>query len=222
MPDNFSRVDGARVLADLNALRAIGAYKTGVHKPTFSEPHMRSLAWLTQRFPEADLTAEIDGIGNVIGTNAKPGPKLLAGSHLESQNYAGWLDGPLGVVYALEAAASSIRTRTFMARSRSPHGATRKAISAVFSAAGPMSVPSPKRKSTPPATATTARPCAKRCARSALPAASGHGRTRTAYRISRSPYRARRDARERRAQDRHRHFHRRHLAIPHRLHRRAE
>jgi N-carbamoyl-L-amino-acid hydrolase len=34
----------------------------------------------------------------------KSGPKLLAGSHLESQNFAGWLDGPLGVVYALEAA----------------------------------------------------------------------------------------------------------------------
>jgi len=30
--------------------------------------------------------------------------KLLAGSHLESQNHAGWLDGPLGVIYALEAA----------------------------------------------------------------------------------------------------------------------
>ena len=29
---------------------------------------------------------------------------MLAGSHLESQNFAGWLDGPLGVVYALEAA----------------------------------------------------------------------------------------------------------------------
>ena len=28
----------------------------------------------------------------------------MAGSHLESQNFAGWLDGPLGVVYALEAA----------------------------------------------------------------------------------------------------------------------
>ena len=104
MADDLSRVDGARVLADLNALRAIGAYKTGVHKPTFSEPHMRSLEWLTQRFPEADLASEIDGIGNVIGTSTKPGPKLLAGSHLESQNYAGWLDGPLGVVYALEAA----------------------------------------------------------------------------------------------------------------------
>jgi N-carbamoyl-L-amino-acid hydrolase len=104
MSDNGSPVDGARVVADLNALRGIGAYKTGVHKPTFSEPHMRSLEWLAQRFPEAGLTAEIDGIGNVLGTSSKPGPKLLAGSHLESQNYAGWLDGPLGVVYALEAA----------------------------------------------------------------------------------------------------------------------
>jgi beta-ureidopropionase / N-carbamoyl-L-amino-acid hydrolase len=104
MPDNRSRADGARVLGDLHALRDIGAYKTGVHKPTFSEPHMRSLQWLAQRLPEAGLTAEIDGIGNVLGTSTKSGPKLLAGSHLESQNYAGWLDGPLGVVYALEAA----------------------------------------------------------------------------------------------------------------------
>jgi N-carbamoyl-L-amino-acid hydrolase len=104
MSDNRSQFDGARVLADLNALRGIGAYKTGVHKPTFSEPHMRSLEWLAQRLPEAGLTAEIDGIGNVLGTSPKSGSKLLAGSHLESQNFAGWLDGPLGVVYALEAA----------------------------------------------------------------------------------------------------------------------
>ena len=61
MPDNRSHADGARVLADLNALRSIGAYKTGVHKPTFSEPHMRSLQWLAQRLPEAELTPAIDG-----------------------------------------------------------------------------------------------------------------------------------------------------------------
>src|SRR6476620_10139822 len=102
MPDS-SRVDGARVLADLNALRGIGAYKTGVHKPTVSVAQWRSLEWLAGQLPAAGLTATIDGIGNVIGTSAKSGPKLLAGSHLESQNYAGWLDGPLGVVYALEA-----------------------------------------------------------------------------------------------------------------------
>src|SRR5256885_3467364 len=104
MSDNRSHVDGARVLADLHALRGIGTYKTGVHKPTFSEPHMRSLEWLAQRLPEAALAADIDGIGNVFGTSTKSGPKLLAGSHLESQNFAGWLDGPLGVIYALEAA----------------------------------------------------------------------------------------------------------------------
>ena len=104
MIDHLSHVDGTRVLADLHALRAIGAYKTGVHKPTFSEPHLRSLQWLVQRLPEAGLTGAIDGIGNVVGASTKPGPKLLAGSHLESQNHAGWLDGPLGVVYALEAA----------------------------------------------------------------------------------------------------------------------
>jgi N-carbamoyl-L-amino-acid hydrolase len=104
MPDPLPRANGERVLADLNALRAIGTYKTGVHKPTFSEPHRQSLDWLVQKLPEAGLSAMIDGIGNVFGTSAKPGPKLLAGSHLESQNYAGWLDGPLGVVYALEAA----------------------------------------------------------------------------------------------------------------------
>ncbi|MBR0995019.1 Zn-dependent hydrolase [Bradyrhizobium japonicum] len=104
MPDNRPSADGARVLADLNALRAIGAYKTGVHKPTFSEPHKQSLDWLARKLPEAGLSSAIDGIGNVFGTSAKSGPKLLAGSHLESQNYAGWLDGPLGVIYALEAA----------------------------------------------------------------------------------------------------------------------
>lgn len=104
MPDNRPSFDGTRVLADLNALRAIGAYKTGVHKPTFSEPHKLSLDWLAQKLPDAGLSAAVDGIGNVFGTSTRPGPKLLAGSHLESQNYAGWLDGPLGVVYALEAA----------------------------------------------------------------------------------------------------------------------
>ncbi|MBR0693052.1 Zn-dependent hydrolase [Bradyrhizobium lablabi] len=104
MPDVTGRFDGARVLADLNALRSIGTYKSGVHKPTFSQAHMRSLEWLAQRLPDAGLAATIDGIGNVFGRTTKAGPKLLAGSHLESQNHAGWLDGPLGVIYALEAA----------------------------------------------------------------------------------------------------------------------
>src|SRR5258707_13721943 len=98
MSDQRFDLDGARVLADLNSLRGLGAYKTGVHKPTFSKPHMRSLEWLVQRLPDAGLAGGIDGIGNVLSTSSKSGPKLLAGSHLESQNYARWLDGPLSVI----------------------------------------------------------------------------------------------------------------------------
>lgn len=97
-------IDGNRVLSDLNALRAIGAYKTGVHKPTLSAEHIASLAWLETRMRDAGLEPVTDGIGNVLGRAPGTGRRLLAGSHLESQNHAGWLDGPLGVVYALEAA----------------------------------------------------------------------------------------------------------------------
>jgi beta-ureidopropionase / N-carbamoyl-L-amino-acid hydrolase len=40
----------------------------------------------------------------VFGRSRASGRKILAGSHIESQNQAGWLDGALGVIYALEAA----------------------------------------------------------------------------------------------------------------------
>lgn len=97
-------IDGERVLADLTALRRIGAYKTGVHRPALSREHLQAIEWLVARLPEARLLPTIDGIGNVLGRCEASDTKLLAGSHLESQRHAGWLDGPLGVVYALEAA----------------------------------------------------------------------------------------------------------------------
>src|SRR5262245_28869648 len=102
MPD--VRIDGERVLGELYALRRIGAYKTGVHRPALSREHVESIHWLAAKLPEAGLEPTVDGIGNVIGSSPAKGGRLLAGSHLESQNHAGWLDGPLGVVYALEAA----------------------------------------------------------------------------------------------------------------------
>ena len=65
MPNHTLSVDGARVLADLRALRAMGCYKTGVHRPTFSDAHMRALKWLLEQLPAAGLSGMIDGIGNV-------------------------------------------------------------------------------------------------------------------------------------------------------------
>jgi N-carbamoyl-L-amino-acid hydrolase len=97
-------INPERLLGDLYALRGIGTYKTGVHRPTFSPEDIIARQWLAGRMTEAGLDAQIDGIGNVVGFSRARGRKILAGSHIESQNYAGWLDGPLGVIYALEAA----------------------------------------------------------------------------------------------------------------------
>jgi len=97
-------IDGQRLLGDLYALRKIGEYRTGVHRPTFSADDVQSRHWLAERLTAAGLTAEIDGIGNVYGLCPAPGRKLLLGSHLETQNHAGWLDGALGVLFGLEIA----------------------------------------------------------------------------------------------------------------------
>jgi beta-ureidopropionase / N-carbamoyl-L-amino-acid hydrolase len=93
-----------RVLGDLYKLRTFGTYKTGVHRPTFSPEDLVARGWLVERMAEAGLDAQIDGIGNVFGFSRAAGRKVLSGSHIESQNHAGWLDGPLGVIYALETA----------------------------------------------------------------------------------------------------------------------
>src|SRR5262249_60896534 len=95
-----------RVLADLRTLATFGAYKSGVHRPTLSEPDIAARQWFVGRLCEAGLDATIDGIANILGQSPAPGRKVLAGSHLESQNYAGWLDGSLGGVCAPEAAAA--------------------------------------------------------------------------------------------------------------------
>lgn len=97
-------INADRVLRDLYHLRKIGSFKTGVHRPTLSDDDMITRNWLTDELRSIGHRAEIDGIANVIGYSPAPGRRLLAGSHIESQNEAGWLDGALGVVFALEAA----------------------------------------------------------------------------------------------------------------------
>jgi len=92
-----------RLLGDLYKLRTFGTYKTGVHRPTFSAQDVEARQWFAAQCEAAGLETTIDGIGNILGKSKARGAKALSGSHLESQNHAGWLDGPLGCVYALEA-----------------------------------------------------------------------------------------------------------------------
>jgi beta-ureidopropionase / N-carbamoyl-L-amino-acid hydrolase len=98
------KINPQRVLSDLRTLATFGAYKTGVHRPTLSDQDIAAREWFANRMREAGLDAEIDGVANILGRSRANGKKALSGSHLESQNHAGWLDGPLGCVYALEAA----------------------------------------------------------------------------------------------------------------------
>jgi len=93
-----------RVVANLRQLAEFGKYKTGVHRPSLTPQHMQALHWLKGELEALGHEAAIDGVGNVFGFSRAKGRKVLSGSHLESQNHAGWLDGPLGVIYALEAA----------------------------------------------------------------------------------------------------------------------
>jgi beta-ureidopropionase / N-carbamoyl-L-amino-acid hydrolase len=97
-------INADRLMSDLAELSAIGQFKTGVHRPSLSREHLACCRWLMGKLSAAGLEPVMDGIGNVLGRSKRPGPHLLAGSHLESQNRAGRLDGPLGVLYALETA----------------------------------------------------------------------------------------------------------------------
>ncbi len=104
----MTEIDTQAFLADLYELRAIGRFRTGVHRPTFSAADMESRRWLMARLEACGLEAAIDGIGNVLGRHRGPGPHLLVGSHIETQNEAGWLDGALGVVAGVALARAGL------------------------------------------------------------------------------------------------------------------
>jgi N-carbamoyl-L-amino-acid hydrolase len=93
-----------RLLADLRELRRFGACGHGVVRRALTPPDLKSREWLLGKMRDAGLDATIDGVGNVIGRSRNPGPALLMGSHTDTQPEGGWLDGAMGVMYALEIA----------------------------------------------------------------------------------------------------------------------
>ena len=102
-------INSQAFLHDLHELRRIGQFRTGVHRPTYSPPDMESRRWLMDRLTACGLEASIDGVGNVYGRHPGPGPHLLVGSHIETQNEAGWLDGALGVIAGVALARAGLQ-----------------------------------------------------------------------------------------------------------------
>ena len=98
------KINGERLLADLRRIADFGRFQTGVHRPHLSKQDVESRHWLMERMKEAGLEPTIDGIGTVIGRSKKSGPRLLLGSHSDTQPRGGWLDGVMGVIYGLEVA----------------------------------------------------------------------------------------------------------------------
>jgi N-carbamoyl-L-amino-acid hydrolase len=97
-------INGERLLGDLRRIADFGRYETGVHRPHLSPQDVESRHWLAARMKEAGLEPVIDGIGTVIGKSPKTGPRILIGSHSDTQPRGGWLDGVMGVIYGLEVA----------------------------------------------------------------------------------------------------------------------
>ena len=97
-------IDPARLIGDLRRLAEFGRHGTGVHRLSLSEPDVAARHWLRDRMAEAGLEARIDGVGTVFGRSRARGPVLLMGSHSDTQPRGGWLDGAMGVIYALEVA----------------------------------------------------------------------------------------------------------------------
>jgi beta-ureidopropionase / N-carbamoyl-L-amino-acid hydrolase len=106
--DQMIRINGKRLLADLRELASIGAYKTGVDRVALSAEDIAARRWLVGKLAAAGLTASMDRVGNVLGRDPNAKKAILIGSHTDTVPKGGWLDGALGVGYALEIARSAI------------------------------------------------------------------------------------------------------------------
>ena len=97
-------VNAGRLMADMKTLASFGEYGTGVSRTAFSLADIKARQWLAAQFQAAGLEPGIDRVGNVYGRDTARQSALLIGSHSDSVPMGGWLDGSLGVIYALEIA----------------------------------------------------------------------------------------------------------------------
>lgn len=103
------RIDGARLLADLEALGKIGLGSDGgITRRALSPEDAAARAYVAERMRAAGLEVRHDEVGNLRarrrgrdGAWSSSRPVVMTGSHLDSVPSGGKLDGPLGVVGAV-------------------------------------------------------------------------------------------------------------------------
>ena len=67
------QINGDRLLADLRRLAEFGAYKSGVHRPTFSPQDIEARRWLAGRFTEAGSKRRSTESAMCSAARAQPG-----------------------------------------------------------------------------------------------------------------------------------------------------
>ena len=96
-------VDAARVLADLEDLRALTGDEAGAQRVAWSPMWLRARAWFEEKLVELPVEHHYDAAGNRwVTLTGESERALVVGSHLDSVPNGGWLDGCLGVVAGLE------------------------------------------------------------------------------------------------------------------------
>jgi len=101
-------VDEDRLRADIERNGGFGAVPGEGHGRTVltgTEPNREAREFLVERLEAADLTVDVDAVGNVVGRwepGGAAGDPVASGSHLDSVPEGGIFDGPLGVYAALE------------------------------------------------------------------------------------------------------------------------
>ena len=103
-------IDGARLVARLDELRAIGATDSGgVTREAYGVLDVEARARVAEWMIEAGLAPVVDAAANLIGRRpgtANAGGAVATGSHLDTVVDAGPFDGAYGVVAAVEVAAA--------------------------------------------------------------------------------------------------------------------
>ena len=99
------RVDGARLLARLDALAEIGAIDGGGNsRLAFSDADRAARDLVVTWMRDLGLRLGVDAIGNVVGVRSGivDGPPVMCGSHIDTVRTGGRYDGNYGVLAGLE------------------------------------------------------------------------------------------------------------------------
>ncbi len=105
-------VSRERFVSWFGELAAIGRTETGWNRLAWTPLEAEARAWFSRTATGLGLAVEQDGAGTLwaVTEDADRGPWVCAGSHLDTQPNGGAYDGALGVVAALEAAATVLES----------------------------------------------------------------------------------------------------------------